>query len=94
MLNPGDTRIVLTWGAKPKDLDVYLTVPHSDPAKDDCVINYKKKVLISVVFINHFPVYSAAASLLHTGHAPVCSRFEVGVCKLVAGTRGPHLRNT
>jgi len=44
VLNPGDTRIVLTWGATPKDLDSYLTVPHSDPAKPDCVINYKNKV--------------------------------------------------
>lgn len=49
MLNPGDTRIVLTWGSKPKDLDSYLTVPHSDPAKNDCVINYKNKVPFSVV---------------------------------------------
>jgi len=43
ILNPGNSRIVLTWGAKPKDLDSYLTVPHEDPAEKDCVINYKKK---------------------------------------------------
>jgi hypothetical protein len=32
---------VLDWGAKPKDLDSYLNIPDSDPAKRDCVINYK-----------------------------------------------------
>jgi len=44
VLNPGDSRIVLNWGSRPKDLDSYLTVPHSDPAKPDCVINYKNKI--------------------------------------------------
>jgi len=36
-------RIVLAWGAKPKDLDSYLNVPDPDPAKKDCVIMYKNK---------------------------------------------------
>ena len=49
LLNPGSQRIVLHWGAKPKDLDSYLTVPQSDPAKPDCVINYKRKVGASSV---------------------------------------------
>jgi hypothetical protein len=46
---PEVSRIVLSWGASPKDLDSYLTVPHSDPAKDECVINYKKKVQPAVL---------------------------------------------
>jgi hypothetical protein len=41
VLNPGDSRVVLEWGAKPKDLDSYLTVPQG--ARPDCVINYKNK---------------------------------------------------
>lgn len=49
VLNPGDSRIVLNWGSRPKDLDSYLTVPHSDPAKPDCVINYKNKVRVIVI---------------------------------------------
>ena len=32
---------MLDWGAQPKDLDSYLNVPDADPAKRDCVINYK-----------------------------------------------------
>jgi len=42
-LNPGNTRIVLNWGAKPKDLDSYLNVPAADPAHRDCLIWYKNK---------------------------------------------------
>ena len=43
-LNPGNTRIVLNWGAVPKDLDSYLHVPNADPAKGDCLISYKSRV--------------------------------------------------
>jgi hypothetical protein len=42
-LNPGNTRIVLSWGATPKDLDSYLSVPDADPSKKSCLINYKNK---------------------------------------------------
>jgi hypothetical protein len=42
-LNPGNTRIVLNWGAKPKDLDSYLNVPSADPAQKDCILNYQNK---------------------------------------------------
>jgi len=51
ILNPGDSRVVLNWGAKPKDLDTYLTVPRGDPSKPDCLISYKNKVY---PFVRHF----------------------------------------
>jgi len=49
VLNPGDSRIVLEWGAKPKDLDSYLTVPQG--ARPDCVINYKNKVRVGALCV-------------------------------------------
>ena len=36
-------RIVLNWGAKPKDLDSYLNVPAADPSHRDCLIFWKNK---------------------------------------------------
>ena len=44
ILDPGDSRIVLQWGATPADLDSYLTVPQG--SRPDCVINYKNKVRV------------------------------------------------
>jgi hypothetical protein len=43
MLNPGTARIVLSWGADPKDLDSYLYVPHQSPAVPACEINFRNK---------------------------------------------------
>jgi len=44
VLNPGNTRVVLNWGATPSDLDTYLTVPDWNPARESCQISYKNKV--------------------------------------------------
>jgi len=44
VLNPGNTRIVLEWGATPSDLDSYLTVPPppSNPGHP-CLLMYRNK---------------------------------------------------
>lgn len=43
ILSPDTTRAVLSWGATPKDLDTYVTVPAPDPARPPCLIWYKNK---------------------------------------------------
>ena len=43
VLKPGEARLVLTWGAQPKDLDIYVLAPASDPAQPSCEVNYKNK---------------------------------------------------
>ena len=42
LLNPGVVRIVLRWGAIPKDLDSYLLAIPSD-SRPMCTVNYKTK---------------------------------------------------
>jgi len=42
-LTPGTTRAVLSWGSTPKDLDTYVSVPSSDPARPSCLVMYKSK---------------------------------------------------
>jgi len=44
VLNPGNTRVVLNWGATPSDLDTYLTVPDANPARQSCLVSYKNKI--------------------------------------------------
>merc|ERR1712166_555085 len=34
---------VLTWGAKPKDLDIYVLAPHPDPSQPACEVNWRNK---------------------------------------------------
>ena len=43
VLMPGQSRLVLTWSDKPKDLDIYVFAPHSDPAKPPCEVNWREK---------------------------------------------------
>jgi len=43
ILLPGHARFVLTWGAKPKDLDIYLLAPHHDVSKPACEVNWRNK---------------------------------------------------
>mmetsp|Transcript_4991 Transcript_4991/g.15814 ORF Transcript_4991/g.15814 Transcript_4991/m.15814 type:complete len:363 (+) Transcript_4991:7119-8207(+) len=43
VLTPGTTRAVLSWGASPKDLDTYVTVPGSDASRTPCLVSYKSK---------------------------------------------------
>jgi hypothetical protein len=38
LLNPGSTRIVLSWGREPRDLDMWLTMPG-----DKCVVMWNNK---------------------------------------------------
>jgi len=42
IMPPGMARIVLQWGAQPRDLDVYLLAPHRDPADPPCMLNYRQ----------------------------------------------------
>ena len=35
--------MVLTWGAKPKDLDIYVLAPHHDPSQPACEVNWRNK---------------------------------------------------
>lgn len=41
-LNPGATRVVLVWGATPKDLDAYMSISGGTAA--NCLVSYKKKI--------------------------------------------------
>ena len=43
VLKPGEARLMLTRGAQPKDLDIYVLAPASDPAQPSCEVNYKNK---------------------------------------------------
>jgi hypothetical protein len=43
VLNPGMTRVVLVWGANPKDLDSYMSSTSTDSSKPGCLVSYKKK---------------------------------------------------
>lgn len=43
MVSAGEARIVLTWGAKPKDLDIYVLAPHHDPSQAPCEVNWRQK---------------------------------------------------
>jgi hypothetical protein len=43
VLKPGQSRLVLTWSDKPKDLDIYVLAPHSDPTKPPCEVNWRAK---------------------------------------------------
>ena len=35
--------MVLTWGKKPKDLDIYVLAPHSNPSEPPCEVNWRNK---------------------------------------------------
>jgi adhesin/invasin len=39
----GEAKLVLTWGAKPKDLDIYVLAPHSNPSLPPCEVNWRAK---------------------------------------------------
>ena len=43
VMKPGESRLVLTWAAKPKDLDIYVLAPHSNPAQPPCEVNWRQK---------------------------------------------------
>jgi hypothetical protein len=43
VLMPGQSRLVLTWSDKPKDLDIYVLAPHSNPAEPPCEVNWRAK---------------------------------------------------
>jgi hypothetical protein len=40
-------KLVLTWGQKPKDLDIYVLAPHADPTKPPCEVNWREKQCFS-----------------------------------------------
>jgi len=39
----GEAKLVLTWGDKPKDLDIYVLSPHADPSQPECEVNWREK---------------------------------------------------
>jgi len=43
VMTPGEAKLVLTWGDKPKDLDIYVLAPHSDPSQPECEVNWRNK---------------------------------------------------
>ena len=63
----GSRRIVLNWGAKPKDLDSYLNVPDADPAKRGCIINYKVPFSLTRTILAPY-----SPSLLPALYPPLC----------------------
>ena len=40
ILPPGTARVVLLWGARPSDLDIYMLAPHADPTKEACEVRW------------------------------------------------------
>jgi hypothetical protein len=40
VLPPGTARVVLLWGARPSDLDIYMLAPHADPTKEACEVRW------------------------------------------------------
>ena len=43
VMQPGEGRLVLTWGSKPKDLDIYVLAPHRNPSQAPCEVNWRNK---------------------------------------------------
>merc|ERR1719183_2804135 len=43
VMQPGQGRLVLTWGNKPKDLDIYVLAPHHSESSPPCEVNWRNK---------------------------------------------------
>merc|ERR1719453_826370 len=46
-LRPGEARTFLSWGAKPRDMDLYMLVPHKAGREAPCEVNWNNKACTS-----------------------------------------------
>jgi hypothetical protein len=53
ILPPGTARVVLLWGARPSDLDIYMLAPHADPTKEACEVRWLPVPPLPFVLIGH-----------------------------------------
>jgi uncharacterized protein YfaP (DUF2135 family) len=43
LLWPGQSRMVLTWGEEPANLDLHLLAPHADADDGSCEVDFEKR---------------------------------------------------
>ena len=74
LLNPGVIRIILRWGAIPKDLDSYLLALPAD-SKPQCLVNYKTKKCDRYLFFVSNTFFQFNKHLI-AYHSISCLRFN------------------